>query len=483
MGGAVVGSPSVYTLTITEPAIVQFGAGGESVSESAGSFDIPVTLAGTLSDAPTVSRFASDFNSPGFLAADAAGNLYVANVGDGTVTEVSPGGKVSPFASGFKLPLGLAFHAGNVYVADAGTDTVYKVTAADATPIAVASGFNSPSGLAFDSAGNLYVANLDGGTVSEVPAAGGKTTTFATGLNGPIALAFDSAGNLYVANLDDGTVSKVSSADATPTVFASGFNNPIGLAFDSAGNLYVADSENNSVDEVPPTGVVTTFAPGFDGPTGLAIVAGDMYVTNGGNNTMSQVTQTVAVPFSLGGTAAAGVAYSGATAGVLIFGIGETTLDITGTLLADPGPSQSLTVTLDPPAGGAVLGSLSFNTLTINEPAHGSTPPQTSLPPVFIGEQRVFSGKGKHKKLVGFEFLFSGALDQTDAQSTGNYHVTQKNGKQVKVLRVESAVYNPSNFSATISVAGFNTGKAAKVTVGGLEGANGAAIPQISSGL
>ncbi len=102
---------------------------------------------------------------------------------------------------------------------------------------------------------------------------------------------------------------------------------------------------------------------------------------------------------------------------------------------------------------------------------------------MFIGEQRVFSGKGKHKKLVGFEFLFNGALNPGVAQSTGDYHVTQKHGKKVKVLPVKSALYNPSNFSVTISVGGFKTGKAAQATIAGLAGANGAAIPQIVTGL
>ena len=77
--------------------------------------------------------------------------------------------------------------------------------------------------------------------------------------------------------------------------------------------------------------------------------------------------------------------------------------------------------------------------------------------------------------MVGFEFLFNGALDAAGAQSTGHYRVTQKHGKRVKVLPVKSALYDPGNFSVTISVGGFKTGKAAQVTITGLTGADGAA--------
>jgi hypothetical protein len=51
------------------------------------------------------------------------------------------------------------------------------------------------------------------------------------------------------------------------------------------------------------------------------------------------------------------------------------------------------------------------------------------------------------------------------------------------VLPVTSAVYNPSNFSVTITVRGFKTGTTASVTITGLAGANGAVIPPIMSGL
>ena len=74
------------------------------------------------------------------------------------------------------------------------------------------------------------------------------------------------------------------------------------------------------------------------------------------------------VPFTLGGTAVAGTDYSGVTASPLIIPAGQTTPTITGTLLADPGPSQTLTFTLGTPTG-ASLGSPAANTLTITEPA------------------------------------------------------------------------------------------------------------------
>ncbi len=85
--------------------------------------------------------------------------------------------------------------------------------------------------------------------------------------------------------------------------------------------------------------------------------------------------------------------------------------------------------------------------------------------------------------MIGFDFLFKGALNAGGAQSTGNYRVTQKQGKKAKVLRVKSALYDPSNFSVTISVAGFNTAKTTQVTIAGLEDADGAAIPEFVSRL
>ena len=368
-GAAGLGSPFVNTLAITEPAVVQFSTGSETVDEGAGTFSIPVTLSGTPNSTPIVSNFGSGYHTPGELAFDSAGNLYVADFTSGTVSKVTPGGTVSTFAAGLSRPFGLAFDAaGNLYVANDGSGTVSKVTPGG-TVSTFASGLSNPFGLAFDAAGNLYVAN--GGTVSKVTPAG-VVTTFATGFNQPFGLTFDFAGNLYVANDGSGTVSKVTPAGVVST-FVTGFNQPFGLTFDSAGNLYVANAElsvGNSVSEVTPEGVISTFASGFGGPDGLAFdSAGNLYVANGNSSTVSKVSRTVTVPFALSGTAASGTDYSGVTASPLTFGIGQTTATITGKLLSHPGPSRTLTFTLGTPTGGAALVNTSVNTLTINEPA------------------------------------------------------------------------------------------------------------------
>jgi len=488
-GGFVLGSPSVYTLAIAEPAAVQFRTGSETVNASAGTFSIPVTLSGPPSALPTISAFASGFDEPTGLAFDAAGNLYVASDGDGTVEEVSPAGNVINTFSGFDDPQALAFDAaGNLYVANEGNNTVSVLTRTGGTggtlgaPRTFASGFYDPTGLAFDSAGNLYVANTvnftDGASVSLVtPAA--KVSTFASGLGlvSPVGLAFDAAGNLYVANEGNKTVSKLSPAGAVSTFATTGYF-PDSLAFDAAGNLYVANLGDNTVSKVTPAGVVTTFAPASEvsSPAGLAFdAAGNLYVSSGNGTTVSKLSETVSVsvPFTLGGTAAAGVDYSGVTAGVLTFGIGQTTVDITGKLLSDPGPPRTLILALGTPTGGAALGNFSINTLTIAEPAPTptasptSTPsPTSSPPPVIIGEQPLLERKTNKKGkpagkpvLQGFTLEFSRPMG-TSAGDSLDYSLerivaraTKK--KPAKLRNVGFAVaYSPSDDTVTVNVAG-----------------------------
>ena len=177
-----------------------------------------------------------------------------------------------------------------------------------------------------------------------------------------------SAGTFNVAVTQTGPVTP------TVTTFATGFTNPIGLAFDADGNLYAAAA--NGVDTVskvgPGGGVATTFATGFTSPTGLAFdAAGNLYAANFNNNTVSKVSTAVTALFTLGGSAAAGTDYSGVTASPITFtssqvNSGTASINITGTLVSNPGPDKTLTFTLGTPTGDT-LGSPSVNTLTIDE--------------------------------------------------------------------------------------------------------------------
>src|SRR6266516_1445070 len=106
------------------------------------------------------STFAAGLSSPGDLAFDTAGNLFVAETGNGSrgsgsILKFTPGGVRSTFVLGLNGPIGLAFDsAGNLFVAD--STAIYKFTPAGVRTT-FASGLEWPWGLAFDRAGNLFV--------------------------------------------------------------------------------------------------------------------------------------------------------------------------------------------------------------------------------------------------------------------------------------------------------------------------------------
>jgi sugar lactone lactonase YvrE len=135
--------------------------------------------------------------------------------------------------------------------------------------------FYLPNGVAVDSAGNVYVADASNCTIRKVTA-GGVVTTLA------------------------GLAESYGSADGTGS--AAQFVYPTGVAEDSAGNVYVADNNNSTIRKVTAGGVVTTLAglAGSSGsadgtgsaarfyePSGVAVdSAGNVYVADGGNNTI-----------------------------------------------------------------------------------------------------------------------------------------------------------------------------------------------------
>ena len=239
----------------------------------------------------STSTFVSGLNGPTGLAFDAAGNLYVANSSNNTVSKVTPAGVASTFATGINFVIGLAFDsAGNLYAASFTGGTVTKITPAGVTSTFL-SGLSGPQYLAFDTSGNLYVVCQSGNSITEATPAG-MTSTFVTGLSTPIGVAFDATGNLYVDNQGTLNVNKVTPAGVSSVYVSSGLSNPQGMVFDSSGNLYIANAgaAPNTILQVTPAGVATTFLSGLNYPTGMAFdAAGTLYIANNGTNSVVKV--------------------------------------------------------------------------------------------------------------------------------------------------------------------------------------------------
>jgi sugar lactone lactonase YvrE len=353
---------------------------GNSTIRRISPIGVVTTIAGTagvIGSADGTGAAASFWN-PNALSTDGADNVYVADTRNYTIRKMTSAGVVTTLAgtlgtagtsdgigsaASFNTSYGIAADtAGNVYVADGSSDTIRKVTAAGVvttlagTASAVytagntdgtgaAARFYSPTGVATDSAGNVYVADTlnltirkitPAGVVSTLAGSGGQGGTDATGpaasFYNPSAVAADAAGNVYVADTGNHTIRKITAAGVVTTLAgtagtvgsvdatgsAASFNTPTGIATDRAGNVYVSDSNNNTVRKITPGGVVTTLAgtagPGgnadgtgpaasFGYPSGIAVdAASNVYVADEGNYTIRKIT-SAGVVTTIAGTA------------------------------------------------------------------------------------------------------------------------------------------------------------------------------------
>jgi sugar lactone lactonase YvrE len=237
--------------------------------------------------------FVASVVQPRGLAFDCAGNLFVAsNDFDvngnsvGSILEVTPGGVVSTFTTGFPNNYFLEdikFDSmGNLFVtANNESDPLVASTIFKVSPGGGVSIFGTLPGqgfgLAFDSMGNLFAADASDATIFKFTSAGTRSVFAGPSAflpnQGPIGLAFNSAGNLFVSTSDNTNGQILEFApNGAETTFATGLtNNPRGLAFDSAGNLFVAEVGvllTGDILKFTPGGVETFFATPVGRPQG-----------------------------------------------------------------------------------------------------------------------------------------------------------------------------------------------------------------------
>ena len=287
---------------------------------------------------------ASLYNPTG-LTLDGAGNLYIADSNNYRIRKVNTAGVISTVAGGgvwgqlgdggsavgafLYTPHDIAADAaGNLYIADSSNYRVRKVTAATGIISTIAGNgnagyggdggqataalFSTVTGLTLDGAGNLYICDSGNSRLRKLAAATGIITTLAGsggGFSGdgglasaaamyPEKLALDAAGNIYIADSNNQRIRKITVATGIIDTLAgnggspysgdggqasgSALNGPVDVAADGAGNLYFADTGNHRIRKLTAaTGAISTVAgngsAGFSGDQGAALQASLYY--------------------------------------------------------------------------------------------------------------------------------------------------------------------------------------------------------------
>lgn len=255
---------------------------------------IVTTLAGSGSQGSMDGiGISASFNSPGSVAVDRSGNVYVADTFNSKIRKITFEGVVSTlagtgvggFADGagsvanFFRPLGIIVdNNGIVYVSDTSNNKIRKIevsgivttlagsgTNGASDGIGIAATFNSPQCIAIDSNGIIYVGDYGNHKIRKINSAG-VVTTFAGSADNylyPLGVAIDSSGSIYIAEFPTLTIRKISSSGVISTIAGSGskgcvdglgttasFSRPTGIAVDNKGTIYIGDGGCNKIRKI-----------------------------------------------------------------------------------------------------------------------------------------------------------------------------------------------------------------------------------------
>jgi serine/threonine-protein kinase len=208
------------------------------------------------SSTPDLKQFRGLYE-PQDVAVDSAATMYVTDFNN-RVVMLAAGSSSQielPF-TGLNYPEGVAVDSqGSVYVADRGNNRVVKLPAGSTSQVVLPfDGLTNPDGVAVDNGGNIYVTDTDNSRVVRLAAGSNNQTVLPfPHLSDPWGIAVDNAGDVFVTERDTNTVVKLNAGSSAPTALPfTDLNTPLSVAVDKAGNVYVANRGDDSVLQLAP---------------------------------------------------------------------------------------------------------------------------------------------------------------------------------------------------------------------------------------
>lgn len=454
----------------------------------------------------------ANFYFPSGVAVDAAGNVYVADVGVNKIRKVTSAGVVSTLAgsgtfgggngtgaeASFKHPNGVAVDAsGTVYVADTENNIIRKITpagevtafvgsasAGSADGTGFASSFDHPFGIAVDALGTLYVADTYNNKIRKVTPEGVVSTLAGSGFSGtadgtgaaasfysPVGVAVDASGTVYVADGTNHKIRKITPAGVVSTLAGSGaqgtldgngteasFYNPRGIAVDASGTVYVADSNNHIIRKITPEGVVSTWA------------GNGLINDTDGSGTAASFNSPFGIAVDASGNLYVGdysnnkirkinAAYSVTPPLPAGLTIGASTGIISGKPTAVL-PAAVYTVTGTNASGkgtfaitiGTVIAEEPVLTTPTNVSASGTTATTTTLSWTASENTGAVSGKKKEAGIISYDIYKDGVLLTTVTETTYTVTGLSPNTNYAFTIKAKDAAGNVSKTSQVFSV-------------------------------
>ncbi len=262
----------------------------------------------------------AEFDSPSAIATDSAGDLYVADSGNHRIRRIDTAGFITTIAgngldgdagdggqaidAALNSPGGIAVDdAGNVYIADTGNQRIRRLNASGAIEAWGSSDWAIPTGLAVSSDGSLLVADSGLERIRRVAASGTTGTVAGNGqtgfsgddgpalesrLNGPSSIAISPAGDILFTDTENSRVRILS-----PGAVAS----PVK---DGTGSISVLNAASLTDGPVAPGELVQLTAAGLSNDPAVSLDGHPAPVL-----TRDREKLTVQIPYELAGSSSA----------------------------------------------------------------------------------------------------------------------------------------------------------------------------------